>query len=543
MLASLNIRNQVRPNDDVCTSWRLASLVRNVQKAARARKVTIPQLLSEKIRSVREKVLLIGGSALAGALAGAGITTYKVLSSSEKDNDHKQRGPNASEDGFHIDIQSCDGHQPVPKPTPRFSEWDVKLGLKSAEEAALSQEQKLEFEQLSPEDKNKVLRIIKSTNEQLKSIANRRQALALSAHFYETEFEFKKLSTEETRVRLEYQSEVEKVLDDSKVVNFDQYQIRPLANSELLNDHVRRPVIWQIDINTTCSKELDVEQIEVMVTALKRLAKQGDIVHLELTSRGGTMQDYGLAADNLQRLKECGVGLVVYVDEIAASGGMMMTAVADRIEVAPFAEVGSIGVYKTISDSSEKDRREGIDYNIVVPKGVEVDGLEARQLEVQRLHKHFKDHIMKYRSHAISDIDAVSTGQGFHGEEAVKMGLADDTVATPEQSLAKIKSRMGVATPVFKLTVTREQPPSSDGLPVIVSDWYRRLLAAGATFATANASPTSNHVGSGKAAAPKNQQGNLYSVAVRSIEATVQSWLHNLQLFVASLRGSLLLTN
>ncbi|STM14773.1 protease [Escherichia coli] len=53
---------------------------------------------------------------------------------------------------------------------------------------------------------------------------------------------------------------------------------------------------------------------------------------------------YGLAASQLQRLRDKNIPLTVTVDKVAASGGYMMACVADKIVSAPFAIVGSIGV-------------------------------------------------------------------------------------------------------------------------------------------------------------------------------------------------------
>ncbi len=58
---------------------------------------------------------------------------------------------------------------------------------------------------------------------------------------------------------------------------------------------------------------------------------------------GGMVHGYGLAASQLQRLRDKNIPLTVTVDKVAASGGYMMACVADKIVSAPFAIVGSIG--------------------------------------------------------------------------------------------------------------------------------------------------------------------------------------------------------
>jgi len=62
-----------------------------------------------------------------------------------------------------------------------------------------------------------------------------------------------------------------------------------------------------------------------------------------VTSPGGEVALYGLAASQLIRIRKAGIHLVSCVDTVAASGGYMMAAVADRINAAPFSIIGSIG--------------------------------------------------------------------------------------------------------------------------------------------------------------------------------------------------------
>lgn len=49
------------------------------------------------------------------------------------------------------------------------------------------------------------------------------------------------------------------------------------------------------------------------------------------------MHGYGLAASQLQRLRDKQIPLTVAVDKVAASGGYMMACVANKIVSAPFA--------------------------------------------------------------------------------------------------------------------------------------------------------------------------------------------------------------
>ncbi|WP_205415140.1 S49 family peptidase, partial [Serratia marcescens] len=70
---------------------------------------------------------------------------------------------------------------------------------------------------------------------------------------------------------------------------------------------------------------------------------------------------YGLAASQLQRLRDKQIPLTVTVDKVAASGGYMMACVADKIVSAPFAIVGSIGVVAQIPNFNRFLKSKDID--------------------------------------------------------------------------------------------------------------------------------------------------------------------------------------
>ena len=96
------------------------------------------------------------------------------------------------------------------------------------------------------------------------------------------------------------------------------------------------------------------------VTAIVRNAKPGDEALVVLQSGGGTVTGYGLAAGQLVRLKEKGLFLTIAVEQVAASGGYMMTCVADRIVASPFAVLGSIGVISEIPNVYQRLKDEGM---------------------------------------------------------------------------------------------------------------------------------------------------------------------------------------
>jgi len=103
-----------------------------------------------------------------------------------------------------------------------------------------------------------------------------------------------------------------------------------------------------------------LNELREEVTGVIRNAQKGDEVLVILNSGGGTVTGYGLAAGQLARLKEKGLKLTIAVEEVAASGGYMMSCVADRIIASPFAVIGSIGVIGEIPNFYERLKEEGM---------------------------------------------------------------------------------------------------------------------------------------------------------------------------------------
>jgi signal peptide peptidase SppA len=177
-----------------------------------------------------------------------------------------------------------------------------------------------------------------------------------------------------------------------------------------------------------------------------------------LESPGGGAADYGLAAQQLMRLRnQAGIKLTVCVDKVAASGGYMMAATGHEILAAPFAVVGSIGVYgQTIN---VHDLLEGWGVKDLIfragknkaPLGligeVTKEGRSTIQSMIDATHVAFKYHIATVRPILRDVIDEVATGDIWLGYHALDRGLVDRLVTSDEY----IGERMEQGAKVLKL--------------------------------------------------------------------------------------------
>jgi len=178
-----------------------------------------------------------------------------------------------------------------------------------------------------------------------------------------------------------------------------------------------------------------VENLREEVSAILTLARPGtDRVVLCLESGGGLVPSYGLAAAQLARLRDAGLDLTVAVDRVAASGGYLMAAVANRIAAAPFAVVGSIGVVAQIPNIHRLLKRHDVDIELltagqhkrtltILGKNTP-EGRAKFQEELEETHGLFKAYLQRFRPQL--DLERLATGEHWYGEQALELKLVDE---------------------------------------------------------------------------------------------------------------------
>ncbi|MFD2110586.1 protease SohB [Thiorhodococcus fuscus] len=177
----------------------------------------------------------------------------------------------------------------------------------------------------------------------------------------------------------------------------------------------------------------EVGALRMLVTALLLEAREGDEVLVRLDNAGGMVSEHGLAASQLARIRSKGIPLTVAVDKVAASGGYLMACVADRIIAAPFAVLGSIGVLAELPNFHRLLDRYGVDFELhtagahkrtLTLFGENTDEGRAKLCEqLEETHRLFKTFVAEYRPDL--DLDQVATGEYWHGQRAVELGLVD----------------------------------------------------------------------------------------------------------------------
>ncbi|WP_312382980.1 protease SohB [Atlantibacter subterraneus] len=228
----------------------------------------------------------------------------------------------------------------------------------------------------------------------------------------------------------------------------------------------------------------EVASLREEVTAVLAVATPQDEVLVRLESPGGVVHGYGLAASQLQRLRERGIPLTVAVDKVAASGGYMMACVASHIVAAPFAIVGSIGVVAQIPNFNRLLKRNDIDVELhtagqykrtltLFGENTE-EGREKFREDLNDTHLLFKSFVKEMRPSL--NIDEVATGEHWYGVQAKEKGLVDAISTSDDLILDKMKQRevVGVRYLRRKKMMDRFTGSAAESADRLMMRWWQR---------------------------------------------------------------------
>ena len=187
-----------------------------------------------------------------------------------------------------------------------------------------------------------------------------------------------------------------------------------------------------------------VSHLRHEINAVLTKASSGDEVVVRVKSFGGRVHGYGLAASQLQRVRQHGLNLVVAVDQVAASGGYLMAAVANKVIAAPFAVVGSIGVVAEIPNVHRLLKKNDVDVEVITAGrykrtltvlGENTDeGRRKFTEELEDLHVLFQEFVNEQRPGV--ELEKVATGEAWYGRRAIELNLVDE-IATSDEYLMR----------------------------------------------------------------------------------------------------------
>ncbi len=207
-----------------------------------------------------------------------------------------------------------------------------------------------------------------------------------------------------------------------------------------------RTFVIHFDGDTAAS---GVDFLSVEISAVLTMAGPNDEVVVCLESPGGMVHSYGLAASQMMRIRNKGIPLTAIVDRVAASGGYLMAAVANRILAAPFAVIGSIGVVAQIPNLHRLLKKNDVDVEVLTAGkykrtltllGENTDeGREKFREELEDVHALFQEFVAENRPEL--DIEAVATGEAWYGKRALELKLVDGLATSDEYLIELCETR------------------------------------------------------------------------------------------------------
>jgi len=230
----------------------------------------------------------------------------------------------------------------------------------------------------------------------------------------------------------------------------------------------------------------DVEKLRREITAILTTATPEDEVLLRLESGGGMVTSYGLAASQLDRIRDKKIPLTISVDKVAASGGYMMACVADKLIAAPFAVLGSIGVVAQIPNVHRLLKELKIDFELLTAGkykrtltvfGENTD--EGRQKfieDIERIHFQFKNYVGERRPGL--DIEAVATGEIWSGQDTLDLNLADQLITSDQYIIdaCEEKEVLLLAYKEKKNIMDRLSIGAQNTIDGVLLKWFDRLM-------------------------------------------------------------------
>lgn len=188
------------------------------------------------------------------------------------------------------------------------------------------------------------------------------------------------------------------------------------------------------DFDMSCYGGCDLADVDQALAIAASDARVSRVV-LCINSPGGSVLGVPETAARVAALAET-KEVRTFVDTMCCSAAFYIGSQADRIDVAPSAVVGSVGVYMTLVDATRWAEMEGYKVELIRAGKWKALGSPWKELtdeerahlqsEVISLHTDFKTAVKTGRGKAGMKVDdAHLEAQVYRGTEAVKVGFAD----------------------------------------------------------------------------------------------------------------------
>ncbi len=206
--------------------------------------------------------------------------------------------------------------------------------------------------------------------------------------------------------------------------------------SGILMANVPKWFAW-FDIEATSFGDI-VSQVKAAVSS-----EDVDEIRLEVDSPGGTVAGVHEASEAIFAARKV-KRVSAHINDLGASAAFHLASQAHIISAGPNAEVGSIGVFSVVVDSSQAAEDEGIKVHIIRSgdhKGMGVPGVEitkeqlaSEQAIVDGMADNFVKAVARGRDMKVSAVKVLATGEVWIAKTALKHGLIDSVVGASKST-------------------------------------------------------------------------------------------------------------
>lgn len=176
---------------------------------------------------------------------------------------------------------------------------------------------------------------------------------------------------------------------------------------------------------------------ESLIEEIEKIRQNSNIkaVVFRINSPGGSAFASEQIYKAIERLKEK-KPVVVSMGDYAASGGYYISAPADKIITSPTTLTGSIGVFSIAFNIEKTAKKAGFHFDTAKTNDLSDFGNNLREMtaaekvimqkNVERIYDIFVEHCSEGRNIEDAQIRRIAEGRVWSGEQAVRIGLADN---------------------------------------------------------------------------------------------------------------------
>jgi signal peptide peptidase SppA len=187
--------------------------------------------------------------------------------------------------------------------------------------------------------------------------------------------------------------------------------------------------------------------------ALRAATRDPDVsaIMLRIDSPGGTVAGGAELAEEIRKAA-ARKPLHAYADDLAASAGLLALVQARKVWASTNAEVGSIGVYMVVEDTSQVYAQDGVRVHVISSaapiKGAGVEGTEITPAQLAEWQRRvddtadwFVNEVSLGRRMPKDAVQKLATGQSWIAEKARGLGLIDGVLSFDE-AMSRLRSEV-----------------------------------------------------------------------------------------------------